>query len=80
MKATSFATENIPSQLDRSPQARLEKLQNDLAGIYSQITTEQNPDELKVVFVVADDEIPQETVKNFLEGQGTDMAWNRTKV
>ncbi len=70
MKATRFATENMPSQLDGSPQARLKKLQKDFAGIYSQITTEQNPDGLKVVLVVDEDEIIQETVKNFLENHG----------
>jgi CheY-like chemotaxis protein len=70
MKAMRFATKNIPSQSESSSQARLKKLQNDFAGIDSQITTEQNPDGLKVFLVVDENEIIQETVKNFLGNHG----------
>ena len=70
MNRTRLATDNIPSQLDISPQARLEKLQNDLAGIYSQITAEKKPDTSKMVLVVDEDENIQENVKIFLEGHG----------
>lgn len=74
MKATKLATENISSQLESSPQARLEKLQRDLAGIYSQMTTKQKPNKSKTVLVIDEDENIQETVKNFLEKHGLQVT------
>lgn len=78
MNRTRLATDNIPSQLDISPQARLEKLQNDLAGIYSQITAEKKPDTSKMVLVVDEDENIQENVKIFLEGHGLKVTSTST--
>ena len=70
MNATKFTTDNIPSPSDRSPLVRFEKLQNDLAAIYSQITAEQKSDRFKTILVVDEDEKIQETVKDFMEEYG----------
>lgn len=70
MNKPRLFTNNISFQVEKSPQARLERLQNDLAGIYSQMSTEQKPNTLKNILVIDADESRQQTLKFYLENHG----------
>lgn len=70
MNRTRLVIDNTSSQVNNFPQGRLEKLQNDLAGIYSQISTGQKPNALKTILVIDEDENRQETLKIYLENHG----------
>lgn len=70
MNRNKLITDNIPSTLQKSPEARLEKLQNDLSGIYNRIITQKKTKKSKEILVVDESETIQENVKFFLKIHG----------